>query len=283
MIKISNFEFRAPKERDSAPIPDLTKYFKVWLLMAKMNLAEQFSSRINFATIISGKLVRMGFVFVFLIALFSHTKSLAGFSLTQTLLFFMTFNLVDILAQLFLRGIYWIRFLIIEGELDFVLAAPINPLFRIATRATDFWDLTTLIPTFAILGLLITRLETELTLLNLLLYFALVLVGFVIAFAIHVVVASVAVYTQEVDNLIWIYRDLMTMGRFPVDIYAAPVKFILTFIIPVAVMTSFPAKALIGVLSPQFIMLAFLIAGIFLWGSLRIWKFSLKYYTSASS
>lgn len=259
------------------------KYLKIWLLMAKMNLAEQVTSRINFVSLVAGKLVRMGFVFVFLIALFTHTQSLAGFSLTQTLLFFMTFNLVDILAQLFLRGIYWIRQLVIEGELDFVLTAPVNPLFRIATRATDFWDVTTLIPTFAILGVLISRLETDITFLNLFLYILLVLVGFIIAFAIHVIVASVAVFTQEVDQLIWIYRDLMTMGRFPVDIYAAPVKLILTFVVPVAVMTSFPAKVLIGALSWQNIVLAILISAIFLWGSLRIWKFSLRYYTSASS
>jgi len=251
--------------------------------MAKMNLAEQASSRVNFATLLLGKLVRMGFVFAFLVALFGHTESLAGFSLTQTLLFFMTFNLVDIMAQLFLRGIYWIRWLVIEGELDFVLTAPVNPLFRIATRTTDFLDVTTLLPTFIILGILISRLETSLTLLNLLLYFGLILVGFVIAFAIHVVVAAVAVYTQEVDNLIWIYRDLMAMGRFPADIYAAPVKLILTFVVPVAVMTTFPTKALIGVLAPLNIILAILIAAIFLWGSLKLWNFSLKYYTSASS
>jgi len=262
---------------------NLGKYVRIWLLMAKMNLAEQASSRINFVSLLLGKLVRMGFVFVFLIALFSHTESLAGFTLTQTLLFFMTFNLVDIMAQLFLRGIYWIRWLVIEGELDFVLTAPVNPLFRIATRTTDFLDVTTLLPTFAILGLLISRLETNLTLLNLLLYFGLILVGFVIAFAIHVVAAAVAVYTQEVDNLIWIYRDLMAMGRFPVDIYAAPVKLILTFVVPVAVMTSFPAKVLIGVLSWQNIILAFVIAGIFLVGSLKLWNLSLRYYTSASS
>ena len=261
----------------------LVKYSKIWLLMAKMNLAEQVSSRINFVSLVSGKLVRMGFVFVFLIALFGHTQTLAGFTLTQTLLFFMTFNLVDILAQLFLRGIYWIRWLVIEGELDFVLTAPVNPLFRIATRTTDFLDLTTLIPTFAILGLLISRLETGLTLFNLLLYILLVLVGVIIAFAIHVVVASVAVFTQEVDQLIWIYRDLMNMGRFPVDIYGAPVKLILTFVVPVAVMISFPTKVLIGALSWQNIVLAFLIAGIFLWGSQKLWNFSLRYYTSASS
>jgi len=262
---------------------NLSKYFKIWLLMAKMNLAEQVSSRINFVSLVLGKFVRMGFVFGFLIALFTHTQNLAGFTLTQTLLFFMTFNLVDILAQLFLRGIYWIRRLVIQGDLDLILTAPVNPLFRISARTTDFLDMTTLVPTITILVLVISRLNSGLTIFNLILYVMLIFVGFIIAFSIHVIAASVAVFTQEVDNLIWIYRDLMTMGRFPIDIYAAPVKLILTFVIPVAVMTSFPTKVLLGILSPQSIILAFIIAGVFLVGSLKLWNFSLRYYTSASS
>lgn len=52
------------------------------------------------------------------------------FKKTVSLLFFMTFNLVDILAQLFLRGIYWIRALVIEGELDYVLVAPVILFFE---------------------------------------------------------------------------------------------------------------------------------------------------------
>jgi len=262
---------------------NLFKYFRVWLTLAEMSFAEQASSRLNTTTLIAGKLVRMGFVFVFLLALFSHTKSLAGFSLTQTLLFFMTFNLVDILAQLFFRGIYIIRSLVQSGELDLMLVKPISPLFRIATNTTDFLDMFTMIPTLVILIFVILRLETQVSLLSLSLYVLLVLSGIILALAIHIFTAGIAVITQEVDNLIWIYRDLMTMGRFPAAIYALPVKLVLTFVIPIAVMVSFPAEALLGILAWPWVLFSFFWAAIFLWGSLKFWRFSLRYYTSASS
>jgi len=61
------------------------------------------------------------------------------------------------------------------------------------------------------------------------LFCVLALNGLLIAFAIHIVVASLAVLTQEMENTIWIYRDLMTLGRFPSDIYDSPMRAILIF------------------------------------------------------
>lgn len=259
------------------------KYIRVWLTMAKMSFAEQSSSRLNAATLFLGKIIRLGFVFFFLIALFSHTQSLAGFSLTETLLFFMTFNLVDMTSQLLFRGIYWIKWLIDRGELDLTLTRPISPLFRLATHTTDFLDLLTLIPTLVILLGVMARLDTQISFWQLFLYLLLVLLGVILALSIHIFVAGVAVFTQEVDNLIWIYRDLMTMGRFPASIYALPVRLVLTFAIPIAVMVSFPAEALLGILSWYWVLFSILWTALFFWGSLKFWKLSLKYYTSVSS
>lgn len=261
----------------------LRKYARVWLVMAKMSFAEQASSRINAAALFTGKMIRLGFVFFFLVSLFAHTRSLAGFNLTETLLFFMTFNLVDIIAQLLFRGIYWIKWMIDRGELDLTLTRPISPLFRLATHTTDFLDLLTLIPTIIILTLVILRLGVEVSIWQLVLYLLLVFCGIVIAMAVHIFVAGVAVFTQEVDNLIWIYRDLMTMGRFPASIYALPVRLVLTFAVPVVVMISFPVEALLGILSWYWVLFSFFWAGLFFWGSVKFWGLSLKYYTSVSS
>lgn len=249
-----------------------------------MNFEAQYGSgsRLNTALLILGKLIRLLFILIFLIYLFSHTKTLAGYNLYQTLLFFMTFNLVDVLAQFFFRGIYVTRSLVREGYFDTVLVKPINPLFRLASHTIDFLDLLFLLPVVAVLAFVITKLG-PITPIGILLYIFLCFVGFIIAMAIHIVIASLAVKTQEIDNEIWIYRDLMTMGRFPIDIYSAPIQFILTFVVPVAVMISIPSKALIGNLSFEWIFISVAIASIFFCFSLLFWRYSLKQYSSISN
>lgn len=263
----------------------MKKYFKVWWQMAIIGFESQYGSgsRFNTALLIVGKFIRLGFMLIFLFYLFTHTKTLAGYGLYQTLLFFMTFNLIDITIQFFFRGIYVTRSLVRDGSFDGILIKPINPLFRLATQIIDFLDLLTLLPVISILILVISNLEVPITMFGVFLYILFCLVGLIIALGIHILVAGMAVATQEIDNEIWIYRDLMTMGRFPLDIYAAPVQFILTFIIPIGVMVSFPAKALMGLLTGEWILISVVIAGIFLFGSLKFWNWSLKQYSSASS
>lgn len=262
----------------------MMKYLKVWLQLGKMRFRElYFESRLNSLFLITGKLVRFSFFLIFIIALLSQTKTLAGFSLYQTLLFYMTFNFIDIGSQFFLRGTYAVRSMIDRGQLDLFLAQPVNSLFRIASDIIDLLDLATLLPVLGTLAIVIARLETPIEISNFFFYLILCFNAFLIALAIHVIIISFLILTQEVSSEIWIYRDLMTMARFPVDIYAKSLQFVLIFIIPIAVMISFPAKVLLGVLSWQWILLALAISSLFLAVSLKLWHFALKNYSSVST
>ena len=75
----------------------------------------------------------------------------------------------------------------------------------------------------------------------------------------------------------------MTLGRFPSDIYTSFLQAVLTFVIPVAVMISFPAKAFLGRLSAAWILQAVGMAGVSLAASLGFWRFATRRYTSVSS
>jgi len=114
-------------------------------------------------------------------------------------------------------------------------------------------------------------------------FLILYLASILIAFAFHLFVASVCVMTTEIDHLILVYRDLINMARFPTDIYQRGIRWILTFVIPVAVMITIPAKALLGLLSFWGMALTFLSSLFLAWASLKFWQFALTRYSSASS
>jgi ABC-2 type transport system permease protein len=251
--------------------------------MAAMSLSLQLSTKISSAGFLAGKFVRLAFFLVFIVAIFRHTNALAGYSLEQTALFFLTYNLVDITAQMFFRGIYSARRIVSEGDLDYFLIQPTNPLFRMASYLVDFLDLVSLLPVAAMIAVAALRLQPRPGAVQVLSYLALVGNGVLLAFAFHAVVAGLAVRTQELENAIWIYRDVMTLGRFPVDIYAAPIRWALTFVIPVGVMTSVPTRALLGLLSPAWAAFSFGLAAAAAAGALAFWNDSLARYTSVSS
>lgn len=146
----------------------------------------------------------------------------------------------------------------------------------------DLLDFFTLIPlTFAII-FFINKLNLF-NVINLSAYIFMLAVGFLIALSFHILVLCLAILTTEIDSAILLYRDLVSMGRMPIDIYIQPVRAILTFVIPVGIMTTFPVKSLFGALSPVLFIYSLTFALVLFYLSLKVWNFSLKKYSSASS
>ncbi len=260
----------------------IKKYLKIWWLYAVASIQIQLNVRWGLALFLIAKLLRFATFTLFLVILLSSTKLLAGYNLDQTILFFLSFNLLDILSQLLFREVYRFRGVVLSGSFDFYLIKPINPLFRSLLTGPDLLDFVTLLPLVLAIIFFINKLNL-LNFFNISLYLLMLTIGFITAFSLHVIILSVGILTTEIDNVIMVYRDIIGMGRVPVDIYAEPVRGLITFIVPVAVMMAFPAKSLLGMLSfPLYFYAIFFCVTIF-FISMKFWQFALKRYSSASS
>ncbi len=260
----------------------MKKYFRLWLVLSARSFETFFVSRIGAALFLTGKILRFIFYLGFLVLLVSKTKLLAGYNLWQVVLFYLTFNFIDSVTQMFFRDVYRFRQQIITGNFDLLLVKPVNSLFRVLFGGTDFLDFITLFPFVIFLVYAIAHLS-HVTPFGIVAYIILLANAFVIALSFHIMVMGLAILTQEIDHAIMIYRDFTGMGKLPVDIYREPLRSAVTFIIPVGVMMTFPVKSLVGLLSLWGIMAAILIGLIFFLGSVVFWRYALSQYTSASS
>lgn len=260
---------------------NLKRYFRIWLLMSKNSFLAVFNQRIALSIFLIGKILRFFFFFVFIIFLLKGTKSLAGYNLNQTLLFFLTFNLIDTISQFLFREVYRFRPLIISGGFDLVLSKPVSALFRSLMGGADIIDLITILPltlaTFYMAHLI------NPSFLQSALYVILLINGLIIAAAFHIFVLGLGIVTFEIDHTIMIYRDLTSLGRFPIDIYKEPLKSIITFLVPIGIMVAFPAKAIMGLITPTGAVWSVLFGWLLLFFAFKFWNFALKKYTSASS
>jgi ABC-2 type transport system permease protein len=226
-----------------------------------------------------GKILRFLMFFFFVFFLVSKTKTLKGYGVDQAVFFYLTFNIIDTTAQLLFREVYRFRPLVVSGELDTILVKPFHPFLRILVGGVDFLDLIMLIP-YLILTLFFAGKIGSFSFVNLLFYFGLLTNALILATAFHVFVLALGILTTEVDHTIMIYRDLTSLGRFPMEIYKEPIRGFFTFIIPVGIMMSFPSKALFGLLSPSLILFSFLLSFVFLTTSLKLWGVAIEKYQS---
>lgn len=228
---------------------------------------------------LTGKIIRFSFFLLLLLLIGERVSKVSGYSLHQMVVFFLFFNFFDMLGQIFFRGIYHFRQIVISGEFDFNLLKPISPLFQALTRVTDVLD----IPLFSIISFYLIKQAMKLPI-NLLFSFGILTFGaLLIITAIHIFVAGIGVITTEVDHTIMIYRDLSSMARVPTDIYAPSIRAFLTFIIPIGIAFTIPAKAFLGILSSGFAIYSIIASLFFFALSLKFWKYALTQYSSASS
>lgn len=261
---------------------NLKRYLMIWWLMAGGAVSLAFNSRAGAMMFLSGKIIRFGLFLYFLYLLVSHTNTLAGYSVNQIIFFFLTFNLIDVGGQCLFRGVYLFRSLVVNGQFDFDLVKPIRPLFRALVGRVDILDFLTLIPLLGLTLWLLPEVSGG-SVTNAVLYWVLVVNGLAIATAFHIFALGLGIVTLEVDHAVWIYRDLVSMGKIPVDVYKEPVRSLLTNIIPVGIMVTVPAKTLMGVTPISGVVLAVFVGAAALFLSLRYWGYALTKYASASS
>ncbi len=250
-------------------------------MMSKNAFLAMLNHRVGVIVFTTGKVLRFAFFGAFIYFLLSKTDTLAGYTLHQTLFFFLTFNLIDIITQFLFRETYRFRPLIVSGNFDLVLIKPINALFRSLMGGADILDLFMIPPMIFAVYYVGSLLDPSTS--QIILYIILVINGLVIATAFHIAVLSLGIITLEIDHTIMIYRDLTNLGRLPIDIYKEPLKGILTYMIPVGIMITLPAKAMMGLVTPMGVIISFALGVLMMTLMLRFWGFALKQYTSASS
>lgn len=257
-------------------------YFTVWKLYTIDSFSVVLVSRFSAVIFTIAKLARFIFFLLFLVFILSSTNTLGGYTKYEVIFFYLTFNLIDSITQLLFREVYRFRSLIVEGRFDYILLQPINTLFRSLTGGADLLDLFTLIPIVGLLIFVGSKIG-GLTVTNIALFIIFIINSLIITTAFHIVVLSIGILTTSVDHTVMIYRDITSTGRLPIDVYREPVRGLLTFILPVAIIMSVPAKAFLGVLSVWFIVISLVVAVITFTVSLHLWRYSLTKYSSASS
>lgn len=249
--------------------------------MSRNSFVMVISQKLSLSIFLIGKIIRFIFFFLFLFFILKGAGSLAGYNSNQVIFFYLTFNIIDVVTQFFFREVYRFRPMIVNGDFDFVLVKPMSALFRSLLGGADVIDLITIPPLIIAtiyFGALLKPNFGEIVL-----YLVLLFNGFLIATAFHIVVLSLAILTTEIDHMVMIYRDITSLGRLPVDIYKQPLQMFLTYLIPVGIMITLPAKAVMGAVSISGIIAAFLVSIIAILVALKFWNTALQEYTSASS
>lgn len=169
------------------------------------------------------------------------------------------------------------------GTLDFLLTKPVSSQFMVSLRHVGVYNwLDPLLGWGLVLFGLIRR-DEPVSWTSVFAFASLTVAGGLVLYSLALAIQCLAVWTIGGEGLDDVVEGIVEAGRFPVQMYRGIFRTVLTFFIPVALLTTVPAEAILGRGSTGVLVVSCSIAALLLFATSRLWVWSLRHYTGASA
>jgi ABC-2 type transport system permease protein len=219
-----------------------------------------------------------------LVVVYQDRRSIAGWSFPEALLVLGWFTVLQAVIEGAINpSVTQVVEHVRKGTLDFVLLKPADAQFLVSTAKFQPWKAMTLLVAGAIFGFAFHRMGHGPSIAGVGLSAVLFCASVTILYSMWILTVSAAFVVVRVDNLTYLFSSIFDAARWPAPVFRGVVRALFTFVIPLALMTTYPAEALLGRLDLRRALFAIVSAIVFAFLSRAIWKRAIGRYTSASS
>jgi ABC-2 type transport system permease protein len=223
-----------------------------------------------------------------LLVVYGVRKEVAGWSLNEALVVVAWFTLLRaVLEGAVSPSLTAVVEHVRKGTLDFVLLKPADAQFLVSTAKFEPWRIVDMFGALIIFVYAFVKLGRWPSIAQVATGLLFLALAVLILYSIWILVVSAAFWVIKVDNLSYLFGSLFDVGRWPIDVlrgvWRGTLTMVFTFVFPVALMTTYPALALLGRLDGKTALLALAGGGVFAVVARWVWQRALAMYTSASS
>jgi ABC-2 type transport system permease protein len=249
-------------------------------LRASLLLAVQY--RVDFALDALMSLFWTATAIVPLMVLYQQRPTVAGWTWPESLIVVAWFTcLKGVLDGAIRPSLGNVVEHIRKGTLDFILLKPADAQFLVSTARFELFrfvnvagGLALLVWAFRALG----RVPSA----GAIAWTALLLAGATaILYAMWILIVCLAFVVVKVDNLSFLFASIYDAARWPSSVFRGMWAIVFTFVVPLTLMTTFPARAILGTLDGKSALAALGASVVALVVARGVWVRSIARYTSA--
>jgi ABC-2 type transport system permease protein len=218
------------------------------------------------------------------LVVYSRRDTVAGWTFPEALLVIAWFTLLKGLLEgaitpSLVATVEHIR----KGTLDFVLVKPADAQLLVSTARVAPWHLMDGLTAIAMVAWALRALHHTPSPAGVVVALLLTVASATILYSISILVVAASFWVVRLDNLTYLFESVFDAARWPATVFRGAFRFVFTFVVPLALMTTYPALALLGKLSFGTALFAGLAALAFAVGSRQVWRRAIGHYRSASS
>ena len=262
----------------------MRRYFRLLAIQLRISLASAIAYRANFIIEGLGSVLWLALTLLPLYVLFRTRPTFAGWDASSALIVMGYFSalralLEGIVSPSLVDLVEKIR----QGSFDYVLLKPVDAQAMVSASRYEPWKIFDLLGAIGLIVYAFVLRGSAPTAAELAGGLALFVAGAVAMYSLWIVCASLAFWAGRLDNLIYLLGAIFDTARWPVQVFRGVWRIVFTFVLPLALMTTYPAMALLGTLDAR--AAAGTVAGALAMfvASRLIWRSAIRSYTSASS
>jgi len=261
------------------------RYATIYAALWKNSVTREMSFKGNFILWIIVELLWFGLQLSFISVVFSQTNAIGSWTKWQMVMLVGASNFIQQIFQaFFLTNCTGLSELVRTGKMDFLLALPVNTRFIISLRVVDLGAFINAAFGLCVLIFALHKAEVHPTLMQILGFGALCLVGVLIHYSLMFMLAAISFWTVRAQGIVWGYYNLFNIARMPDAAFRGTFKAVFTFALPVLLVSNVPTRVLANTLESWHSWVLLLGVGV-MWALISewFWQHSIRKYTSASS
>jgi ABC-2 type transport system permease protein len=263
-------------------VTDLARYARLLVIQLRTSVLLALQYRLEFAVEAFMSLFWTATALIPLLALYESRPRIAGWSRDEALIVVGFFTaLKGVLEGMIQPSLSAVVEHVRKGTLDFVLLKPVDAQFLVSTSKIDVFKGVHLLTGLGLVAWALRALGRVPGPLAIVTALALFAVGALLLYSLHLLVVALAFKVVKVDNLSFLFSSAYDAARWPSSVFRGSLAIFFTFVMPLAVMTTFPALALLGRLPLRSLGLALALGAAFGIGSRVAFVRALAGYTSA--
>ncbi len=262
------------------------RYVRLTSHFIRASIQEEAAYSANFWINLLYSLLNLASGILGVMVLFNQVQSIRGWGFAETLALLGIYLIASALRNLFIGpsldalagmdGEVW------QGTLDFTLLRPVNIQFMASLRRWRIFSLLDLLFGLGVLVAAALQMEHALTAIRFLAFLLALGAGIIILYAILLAFTALVFWSPGV-LFTWIFDGIFQMARYPIGLYPGWLRLVLTWVVPVGLITTVPVQALTGQISPAALAGSLVFAMALALGASLLFRVALRRYNSASS
>lgn len=262
----------------------MTRYLVLVGVQMRTSVATAMQYRVDFLIEGGMSLYWMAWNLIPLLILFDIRETVAGWDLSSSLIVIGWFTcLRGVLEGAINPSLVDVVERIRTGAFDYVLLKPVDAQFLVSTVRFQPWRIIDIIGGLFLVVYGCAAVGVSPSAGEIATAVALLVAATSVLYSAWILIVGACFWVVRLDNLTYLFTSIFDAARWPVQVFRGAWRVVFTLVVPLGLMTTYPAMALLGRLESNTAIYSLGAALAFAIVSRLLWKVALRHYASASS